>query len=216
MLFARSLFVGAHLDDIELAAAGLVARLTEKGAAVSFLVLSQSDYVHYSGIYGRGSDGAVQEGLAAASLLGVNDVAILTYPTKDIENHSSVVESINRQIDQFDPTVIFTHWPFDTHRSHANTALATIAAGRYRNSILMYEPITPAGRSYVGFRPQMYVDVTDSMERKIQSLKCHETEYKKYGEEWIEGVESRARYRGFEMGVRYAECFEVLRLEATI
>lgn len=215
-MFTRSLFVGAHLDDIELAAGGTAARLVRLGAQVKFLVMSSSEYTNYDGSHFRDADDAVAEGRAAAEMLGVTDLEILKFPAKDVENHSTVVEAINRTIDAMQPTTIFTHWPFDTHRSHANTALATIAAGRYFNTILMYEPITPSGRSYVGFRPQLYIDITDSIELKLQSLRCHESEYEKYGEQWIEGVEARSRYRGYEMKSRYGECFEVSRLEAVL
>lgn len=212
-MFARTLFVGAHLDDIELAAGGTVARLVQAGARVRFLVMSRSAYTSYDGSRYRDADTAVKEGRKAATTLGVEDLGILDFPAKDVENHSSVVESINEVVDTFKPTMIFTHWPFDTHRSHANTALSTIAAGRYYNSVLMYEPITPAGRSYVGFRPQLYVNIDDTIEQKLDALRCHKSEYNKYGEQWIEGVEARSRYRGYEMGARFGEAFEVSRLE---
>ena len=80
----------------------------------------------------------------------------------------------------------------------------------------MYEPITPSGRSYVGFRPQFYISIDDTIERKLQALRQHRSEYTKYGEQWIEGVEARSRYRGYEMGARYGETFEVSRLEGVL
>jgi LmbE family N-acetylglucosaminyl deacetylase len=215
-MFERSLFVGAHLDDIELAAGGCAARLVATGARVRFLVMSSSEYVSYDGTRYRDADVAVAEGRAAAVELGVKEIDILRFPAKDVENHSTVVEAINAVVDEFQPTVVFTHWPFDTHRSHANTALATIAASRYYNSVLMYEPITPSGRSYVGFRPQLYVSIDDTIEQKLRALRCHRSEYEKYGEQWIEGVEARSRYRGYEMRARFGEAFEVSRLEAVL
>mgnify|MGYP003493098548 FL=1 len=215
-MFERSLFVGAHLDDIELAAGGTAARLVAAGAGVRFLVMSSSAYTSYDGTHFREADVAVAEGREAADALGVKELDILAFPAKDIDNHSSVVEEINRVVDEFRPTMVFTHWPFDTHRSHANTALATIAASRYYNSILMYEPITPSGRSYVGFRPQVYVNIDETIDAKLQALRCHRSEYAKYGEQWIEGVEARSRYRGYEMSARFGEAFEVSRLEALL
>lgn len=213
-MFERSLFVGAHLDDIELAAGGAAAKLVQAGAEVRFLVMSASDYQSYDGTHHRDADIAEVEGREAAMALGVKEIDILDFPAKDVENHSTVVEAINEVVDTFRPTMVFTHWPFDTHRSHANTALATIAASRYYNSVLMYEPITPSGRSYVGFRPQLYISIDETVDLKLEALRCHRSEYQKYGEQWIEGVEARARYRGYEMRARYGEAFEVSRLEA--
>ena len=212
-LCSRALFVGAHLDDIELAAGGTAARIRKLGGDVYWLVLSESGYVSFDGRSVRESSVALEEGHAAARALGVTKLDVHTFSAKDIDNHSTVVEVIERVVNDVDPTIIFSHWPFDTHRSHANAALTTIAAARRRNSILMFEPITPSGRSYVGFRPQVYVAIDDVIDQKIEALKCHASEYRKYGSDWIDGVVARARYRGFEMAATFAEAFEVLRLE---
>jgi LmbE family N-acetylglucosaminyl deacetylase len=75
----------------------------------------------------------------------------------------------------------------------------------------MYESFPPSGRSYVAFKPQVYSDITDVLTLKIQSLKAHKSQYKKYGEMWIDAVIGRAQLRGWECGNKYAECFELLR-----
>lgn len=51
-----------------------------------------------------------------------------------------------------------------------------ISAARRYNTIYFYEPISPSGRSCVGFRPQMYVDITDVIDTKIAALDEHVTE----------------------------------------
>ena len=63
------------------------------------------------------------------------------------------------------------------------------------------------------FRPQVYINITETIEAKINSLKAHKSQYKKYSDKWIEAVVARAKFRGFEMGADYAECFEVVRAE---
>ena len=114
----------------------------------------------------------------------------------------------------YDPDVIFTHHPFDTHQAHAGVSNATVAAARRRNTVFFYEPITPSGRSYVAFRPQLYVDIGQTIEKKLTSLREHKSEYNKFGaEDWIEGVYARCGFRGYEIGKKYAEAFEVLRVE---
>lgn len=213
---SRALFVGAHLDDIELAAGGTAARIRKLGGEVFWLVLSESGYVSFDGRSVRDASVALEEGHAAARALGVTALQVHDLPAKDIDNHSSVVEVIERVVNDFDPTIIFSHWPFDTHRSHANAALTTIAAARRRNSVLMFEPITPSGRSYMAFRPQVYVAIDDVVDQKIEALKCHASEYRKYGEDWIDGILARARYRGFEMAATFGEAFEVLRMELSL
>lgn len=218
----KILAVGAHLDDIEIACGGTLAKAADKGHTVKMIVLSKSSYSHYSGTAIRTENVAVREGKEAALRLGVEDLEIFDFPTKDIPYNSTVVEMINTRIDKFQPDIILTHWPFDTHQSHRNAALSTISAARYYNSLLMYEPIAPAGRSYVGFRPQYYVDITGYIDKKIHSLRAHESEYRKYGEQWINAVKARALYRGYELisyannKETYAESFEIIRLNVDI
>lgn len=208
--------IGAHLDDIELACGGTLAKAINNGHDVRMLVLSESDYTNFKGEVLRTKDQALTEGKKAAKVLGVDDLVILDNSTKDIPYHSRIVEQIEAEITDFQPDLIFTHWAFDTHQAHQGTALSTISAARRHSSILMYEPISPSGRSYVGYRPQLYIDISCSITQKLDSLKAHESQYEKYGENWIEAIEARARHRGFEGGYRYAESFEILRMGLTL
>ena len=205
--------VGAHLDDVELACGGTLAKAIKAGHEVKVLIMSKSGYTNYDGKVMRTDEDAVQEGINALDILGVKDVKILNFSTKDIPYESEVINAIEREMNPFDPDVIFTHHPFDTHQAHVGVSKSVISAARRKNTIFLFEPISPSGRSYVPFKPQMYVDITDFLEQKVESLRMHVTEYKKFGEEWIVGVSCRAGFRGYEIGKKYAEAFEVLRCE---
>lgn len=206
--------VGAHLDDIELACGGTLAKAIEAGHEVKCLVLSKSGYTNKDGGIQREDAVAVEEGLNALHALGITDIEILDFPTKDIRFDSETVTEIDRRISAYQPDLIFCHHPFDTHQAHVGASQATIAAARRENTILFFEPIAPSGRGYVAFRPQVYVDISGVIDKKIASLKEHRSEYNKFGgEDWIEGVKSRCGFRGYEMGAKYAEAFELLRME---
>ena len=209
------MFIGAHIDDIEIGCGGTVARAIKSGNNVKLVVMSHSSYLNYDGKVLRTDDEASIEGLNAIKLLGVNeeDFIILDYPNKSIPYDSTTVESLDKLINEFKPDKIFTHWAFDTHQDHKNTSLATISAARWYNNIFMYEPAAPSGRSYHPFRAQMYVNISDTIDLKIDSLKAHKSQYKKYGDLWVEAIEGRAKIRGLESYCKYAECFEVVRLE---
>ena len=143
-----------------------------------------------------------------------NDIQILDFETKDIPFRSDVVNAIDLVMSDYDPDIIFTHHPFDTHQAHEGVAKATIAAARRKNTVFFFEPIQPSGRSYVAFKPDLYVGIDETVDIKIAALKKHKSEYKKFGgEDWIKGVKSRCGFRGYEIGKQYAEAFEILRLE---
>ncbi|MBO5136227.1 MAG: PIG-L family deacetylase [Clostridia bacterium] len=210
----KILAVGAHLDDVEIACGGTLAKAVESGHDVCVLIMSKSGYTNKEGNVQRSDEDAVQEGLNALHTLGIEKIEILDFPTKDIPFQSDVVNAIDLRISEFNPDIIFTHHPFDTHQAHVGVSNATIAAARRKNTVFFYEPISPSGRSYVAFRPQLYVDIESTIDKKIDSLREHKSEYNKFGaEDWVTGVHSRCGYRGYEIGRKYAEAFEVLRLE---
>lgn len=210
----KILAVGAHLDDIEIACGGTLAKATENGHDVKVLIMSKSGYTNKEGKMQRSDEVAVEEGTNALHILGITKIEILNFPTKDIPWCSDVVSAIDICIAKYDPDVIFTHHPFDTHQAHAGVSNATVAAARRRNTVFFYEPISPSGRSYVAFRPQLYVDIAQTIDKKVASLREHKSEYNKFGgEDWIEGVHARCGFRGYEIGKKYAEAFEVLRIE---
>lgn len=210
----KILAVGAHLDDIELACGGTLAKAVAAGHQVKTLIMSKSGYTNISGKVQRTDEMAVREGTEALRTLGIRDIEILDFPTKDIPFQSDVVNAIDVCITEYKPDIIFTHHPFDTHQAHVGVSQATIAAARRKNTVFFYEPLAPSGRSYMAFRPQLYVDVESTIDLKIASLREHKSEYNKFGaEDWIAGVHSRCIFRGYEIGKKYAEAFEVLRLE---
>ena len=210
----RILIVGAHLDDIELACGGTIVKAIAAGHQVKALIMSKSGYTNIDGKVQRDNAIAITEGTNALHKLGVTDIEILDFPTKDIPFCSEVVTAIDKCISLFKPDMIFTHHPFDTHQAHVGVSQSTIAAARRKNTILFFEPIAPSGRSYVAFKPQIYVDISTVIDTKIASLKEHKSEYNKFGgESWVLGVKNRAGFRGYEIGKKYAESFELLRME---
>ena len=210
----KILAIGAHLDDIEIACGGTLAKAVEAGHIVKVLIMSKSGYTNNDGNIQRSDEVAVTEGINALKTLGIQDIDILDFPTKDIPFFFFFLHPIDKVITEFDPDIIFTHHPFDTHQAHEGVSKATIAAARRKNTVFFYEPITPSGRSYVAFKPHLYVDIESSLDKKIESLKCHTSEYNKFGaEDWIEGVRARSGFRGYEIGKKFAEAFEILRLE---
>ena len=210
----RILAIGSHIDDIEIGCGGTLALAVQRGHDVYMLVMSGSDYNDLNGESRRTAQQAMDEGQAAVRALDVKDFEVLDFPTKDVPYDSRSVEAIETRLRAFKPDTILTHWPHDTHQAHRATSMASISAARYFNTILFYEPMTPSGRSYHPFRPQVYVDLDpQAVQAKEAALRAHESQYQRYGKLWLEAVLARGVHRGYEIGVGHAECFETLRLQ---
>ncbi|MCC7494704.1 MAG: PIG-L family deacetylase [Fimbriimonadaceae bacterium] len=211
----RIVAIGAHFDDIELACGGTIAAAAAAGCQVTFVVLTASGYVQIDGKE-RSEQLAWDEGVAAAAALGVSDVRCLGLRNARLEWSLESVAAIERVLTEVEPSVIFTHWSFDTHQDHHHGSMATLSAARLFHTVLMYEPIYPSGRSYQPFRPQLYFDITQTLEAKVASLQAHRSQLEKYGDGWLEAIRARATYRGYETGVAAAEAFEVVRLRVLL
>ena len=205
------LAVGAHADDVEIGCGGTVVLHAKNGDNVIVLIMAESSYTYYDGTVLRTKEEGILEEENAAKVLGAKLIN-LRFKTKEVPYSEESVEPINEIIDRYDIDIIYTHWYHDSHQDHRRTTQAVLSAGRYVKNILMYEPEYPAGRSYSGFHNQYYVDITPTFKIKMEALKQHKSQIKKYGEDFLEAVKARSRHRGYEIGGKYAECFEVLRL----
>ena len=207
----KILAVGAHIDDVEVGCGGTLAQAYLNQHEVRILSLTGSAYTDLDGTVMRTPEQALQEGRAAAEILRA-ELEVMDFPTKDVPYGSKTVEAIEAHMRKFQPDVILTHWPHDTHQDHRATSLATISAARKHNSILFYEPMTPSGRSYTPFRPQVYVGISsEAVQMKSASLRAHTSQHEKYGTMWVDAIMARGVHRGFEIGATHAECFEPLR-----
>ena len=206
------LAVGAHGDDIEIGCGGVVAKHAKAGDNVYMLVMTTPEYTNYDGTVLRGRAEGEIETVDGAKIMGAKLVQ-LDFDTKNVPYNGESVEAINKVIDDYDIDTIYTHWLHDTHQDHMRTTKSVFSAARYVSTILMYEPEYPAGRSYLGFRNQYYVDISDTFEAKLEAIKKHVSQIKKYEPAgFLEAIEGRCRHRGYQIGRRYAETFEVLRM----
>ena len=205
--------IGAHGDDIELACGGTLAKAIKQGHEVTMVIVTGTGFKDLNGRVIRTQELAEKEVKDAAKVLGVSNLHILNYADTSVPYSVDLINDLESIISAISPDIIFTHFIFDTHQDHIRTAHSTISASRNQNTILLYEPINPSGQGYVPFRPQVYVDISDYIDFKVEALKSHVSQYERYSKKWISGVKSRAQFRGFEMGVDYAECFEVVRIE---
>jgi LmbE family N-acetylglucosaminyl deacetylase len=113
---------------------------------------------------------------------------------------------IEHIVNQVRPNRIYTHNIDDIHQDHRNVAKATISASRKSSGILCYE--TP--KSTV-FSPQYFVDISDVIDVKTEAIRCFVSQSNKEYMK-INAIKGLASYRGYIVGVKYAEAFSVVRL----
>lgn len=207
----KVLFVGAHFDDIELSAGGTVAKFVKQGHNVNIVVMTHSSYQYLDGGL-RDIEDSQREGLAGLEVLGIkrDNIICLEYATEHITHSPKFIKSLDGLIKVIKPDLIITHHLNDSHQDHIATGKCVISASRYQKNIWMFEPLYPAKLSNIGFRAITYIDVSKTFDLKIEALKKHSSQWKKYPQ-WESLVLSLAVLRGVEIQAKYAEVFEPIK-----
>ena len=190
-----------HPDDAEVLMGGTIARYTQKGHDVLIVVVTIPSQ----------KEKRIEESEKAATILGAR-ISVLDLDPYELVFNRKLVEVFDEVIKDFPPDIIYTSWIHDSHQDHVTVSEATIAAARKNNcSLYMYEQALPSGLTPYAFRAQAFVDVSDTMELKIESVLAHQSQVQNFSEQWIQGILARATYMGFQINVKYAEAFEVVK-----
>lgn len=219
------LAIGAHPDDVEILCAGTLARFARGGHRVTVAHASIGDKGHAE--IPHGEVGAVrrQEARAAAGVIGAES-RTLGFLDGEIGTGQQALRAMVELMRGEQPDVIVTHHPNDYHGDHRAVtqlvldasfmaAIPYFASSRAAHDVTcpIYFMDTLSG---LGFQPSEYVDIGETFELKQRAMACHRSQLG-----WLEDhhdsdvadlIETIARFRGLQCGVRYAEGFR--RFEA--
>jgi LmbE family N-acetylglucosaminyl deacetylase len=189
------LVIGAHPDDIELMAGGLIARVTSNKNDVYSMVISDG-----------GENGDIdirhKELRRAAKILNIKEVRTCGIKDGKVPHNIDTVRVVEDYIKEVNPSIIITHTDQDTHQDHKNVCHITLSAVRCKPiSVLLGE--TPS--SYFN-ENLIYFDITNMINAKIKALRAYRSQIKN-GPVNINSVRTLAAFRGNRASVKYAEAF---------
>jgi len=197
------LAIGAHPDDIELGIGGTLAVLSRGGAKVVMAICSvPADY-----------DTRIAEAKAAAKILGADLRILMDGGCKRIEDvkHYQLVGMIDALVKELKPACVLTHGPTDFHRDHVTVYNASTAAQRLAAfDFFSYLP-TMCRPVPVPFQPRAYIDITSTIDVKIQSIAAHQSQFYSRGLTY-EMYRDISRINGRMAGVQYAEGLDISRI----
>lgn len=203
----------AHPDDAELGMAGTIRRFIQCGHNVYILQTTTGEYKDLDGRIIRSRNEIYNALNKSKFWLHFNDYTILDEPTMSLECNGRTVSAVQEFIILHQITDIYTHMPIDTyHQDHINTHnIVMAAARRYVNNIYAFETIF--NYTHGVLQTNCYIPLTkEQINMKLESLRCHESEYQKFGrEKWLQQIQALAVYRGAQIGVKYAEAFASIK-----
>lgn len=198
---ARVLAFGAHPDDIEFGAGGLVARLAARGADVVMAVVSVPS--HREERLAEAAEGAHTLGARLAVLFRQESCRV-----EDLKMHQ-LVARFDGLIAEIKPDLVLTHDQNDLHYDHRLVNQATVAAVRRTPCDLLMFLSSPVMNAHNGGVGQCFADISDTIETKLDAIRAHKTQLPKLD---VESFREVARAMGRICGTQYAETFEVSRL----
>lgn len=227
----KVLVIAAHPDDEVLGCGATIAMHSHKGDIVHILILAEGltsrDDIRSLEIREDELSILAQTAKKASNLLGAQSCDLLNFPDNRMDSVDllDVIKAIEKKIQIFQPSIVYTHFPGDLNLDHRITSQAVITACRpfptqVVKEIYFFE--VPSSTEWqinptVGnFAPNYFITLNDEnyMEKKIEALAIYESEMRDFPHpRSIQAIKSLASWRGATVGVHFAEAFMVGRIK---
>ena len=229
----RALVLGAHLDDSVIALGGILRKIVNAGGTVDVVCFGNSDE-DFADIAEQATAPAriTAQARQAHEILGVRSFTCFDYPDYDVKESRATYRLCIESIRKYRPDVIFAHYwaEYFQHRAMARLGCDSWWQAGWSCSADLGPPWM--ARALYHFEvihllpePSDIVDISDTFEAKMAAWKCFQSSAefletkpeedgavkRNYGSilgSLTEQMETRARYYGSLIGVRYAEALK--------
>jgi len=220
----------AHPDDIEFSCAGTLIKWAKAGTRISYVLCTSGDVGIDDPEITPAEAVKIREAeqLEAARIAGATEVIFLREPDGLLQPTLELRRKLVREIRRFrpevvicgDPTIVWAGEDYINHPDHRAAATAALdavfpAAGQRH----LFEDLEDEG--FFAHKPRkvfvsewsgtdLYVDVTETIETKIDALKAHRSQMK----DWYPGdmIREWARETAKDKDMEYAESYRVVTL----
>lgn len=214
----KILIISPHPDDEAICCGGLIMKAKKDGDKVFVLYMSTGGSRQFTNGETK-EDDRIDEAFKAAAHGGFEmDIAFRGTSTKvDTIPQKELIEYIENVVQDFKPDIAVIAYRNSYAQDHRAVAEASISAFRPMPGHLHHQPkmileYEEATRWPSASNPNFYIDISDVMEEKINLYKCHTTQFVEDPHpRSYENLRRLAGLRGTEIGVKYAEAYNLLR-----
>ena len=222
----KVLVIAAHPDDEVLGCGGTAARLAQEGQEVHCAILGEGMTSRYA--QSNDADTSLltalhQQARAAAVRLRIENLTQHQLPDSRLDAMPllEIVKLVEAVVDEVKLEVIYTHHGGDLNVDHGIIHRAALTAtrpvsGQPVREVYAFE--VPSSTEWAfqqigpSFRPNVFVDITHTLEIKISAMNCYETEARKFPHPRSpEALRALATRWGSVCGCDAAEAFELIR-----
>ncbi len=218
----KILVVSAHPDDETLGCGGTILRHVAEGEEVHWIVLTRAFEPRWPKKTVREKAMEIEE---VSKAYKMSSVTKLCFPSTSLEKCplEDIMEGLRSTISNVCPETVYTVHEGDAHTDHQvafRASLSVLKAFYMREygvrRILSFETLSSTDaappRQNTLFVPNVYVDITPFMKRKIEIMRIYKSEMQREPlPRSPTSILALGRYRGATIGVKYAEAFALIR-----
>lgn len=221
----KVLVVAPHADDETLGVGGTIARHAAQGHQVTVAVMTGPGPEPHPLFAHATWDTVRAEAREACRVLGVERLLFRELPAVLVPDRP--VWEVNREatqvLQEVGPDVLYVPFPFDLHLDHRVLFYAFSVAWRPHSpvgaavkEIYAYETVSEThwNPAYLepGFTPNVFVDISQTLETKIQAMECYQSQIQPAPHfRSIEALRALATLRGSQNSMLAAEAFVLIR-----
>lgn len=170
------LVITPHPDDLELGCSGTLLKFKDGGANIdSIITIRPSAEVNTN----RNEEIVHRELERSMLKLGINykifETPLSTNGRPQLTCNNDTITHIEHLMDKDHYDLIITSDPGDYHQDHRNTYKIANSICRGVASELWTMQISPYSHRNTSFKPNVYVDISKYMEKKIEAIRCYES-----------------------------------------
>lgn len=213
----KMLVIAPHPDDEVLGCGGTIAGRNKKGDEIYLCVVTKAYAPEWSEEFLKNRPKEVEK---ANKILGIKKTYFLDFPTVKLDTipQKELIDRLSKCLNELKPDIVYIPHKGDMNNDHRLVFEASLVATRPINStikrILSYETLseTEWGQAIEPFVPNVYVDISETFEKKIKAMKAYASELRQYPHpRSLKTIKALAEKRGSEIGFEYAESFILIR-----
>jgi len=215
----RNLIIAAHPDDEVLGCGGVIKKFSDKEDFFVIILTAGAE-----GRYEKSMEQTlINNAKEANQILGTKELFFEDLPNQKLETIPiiNVTQTIEKYIKELKPNRVFTHHIGDLNKDHQVVAEATFTAtrpivGQVVKDVYSYNVPSSTEWNFIEgekvFIPNLFIDIEDEIEAKVEAIKCYESECRDYPHpRSLKAIEAHSNYWGLSAGLEFAEPFKIIR-----
>ncbi len=213
----KILVIAVHPDDETLGSGGTLLKHKANGDEVHWLICTQTD------IKNDFYNIREQEIQKVHNLYNFDTITNLQLKTMQVDEYSmsELIGKISKVMNEVNPNIIYLPFKGDVHSDHRKIFEASYSCTKsfrypFIKKIYMMETLSETefapSTKEDSFIPNIFVDISDFMDKKIEIMKVYESEIAEHPFPRSErNLRALATLRGATAGCAYAESFMLLK-----